>query len=138
MVQLPINHYHKKRQQGLTLIEVLIALAIVAIALTAIIKAASQNIRATTYLQEKTIATWVGQQVLNEARVGARRLPADDEKLRESTKMFGREWFWYAKRSATPNMHIKKMEVNVFTNDNVDDDDISPIVNLETYVYVSE
>lgn len=138
MVQLRTNHYPKKNNEsGLTLIEVLIALAIVAIALTAIIKAVSQNIRATTYLQEKTIAMWVGQQVLNEARVGARRLPADDEKLRESSKMFGREWFWYAQRIATPNMHIKKMEVKVFANENTDDD-ASPIISLETYVYVPE
>ncbi len=55
---------------GLTLIEVLIALAIVGIAMTAIIKATSQNIRSTAYLQNKLIAMWVGQQVSNEMLAG--------------------------------------------------------------------
>ena len=54
--------------QGFTLLEVLIALAIISIALTAIIKASSQNIKDTAYLEDKAIANWVGLEVMNEVK----------------------------------------------------------------------
>jgi prepilin-type N-terminal cleavage/methylation domain-containing protein len=69
MAKLPPGRYRKRSQHtqsGLTLIEVLVALAIISIALTAIIKATSENIRGTAYLQDKTIAMYVARQILNE------------------------------------------------------------------------
>lgn len=137
MATSQINYCHNK-ECGLTLIEVLIALAIIAIALTAVIKATTQNIRSTSYLQEKMIALWVGEQVLNEARVGVLPLPDDDENIKEKTSMLGFEWYWQAQKIATPNMHIKKIEVNVFAHEIEEDEEQSPIIHLETYVYVPE
>ena len=131
MAVLPVKHCPK--QAGLTLIEVLIALAIVGIAMTAIIKATSQHIRATTYLQNKMVAAWVGEQVLNEVRAGVLTLPDDGEKLKQKTTMFDREWYWQAERHDTPNLHINKISVEVFANNN--DEDVSPMVSLESYVY---
>lgn len=128
---------HGRHQRGLTLIEVLIALAIIGIALTAIIKATTQNIRGTSYLQEKTIAMWVGQQVLNEARVHVLKLPDDDEAITSSTTMLNRTLYWRAKKEATPNIHIKKLLVNVYAHEPADEDE-SALVNLETYIYVAE
>src|SRR5689334_11446815 len=93
---------------GLTLIEVLIALAIVGIALTAIIKATSQNIRGTEYLQNKTIAMWVGSEVLNEARTGVLSLSGSD-KFNDNVTMLGKEWRISAEKMDTPNKHIKKI-----------------------------
>jgi general secretion pathway protein I len=69
-----------KQQRGFTLIEVLIALAILSIALTAIIKATSQNIRDTAYIQHKMIAHYVALDVINAARAGLINLPTDDGK----------------------------------------------------------
>jgi general secretion pathway protein I len=119
------------RIEGLTLIEVLIALAIIGIALTAIIKAVSQSIRATTYLQEKTIALWVGEQVLNEARVGILSLDESDQ-TKHKIMMLTKNWYWQANQISTPNLHIKKIEVKVFTNV---DEDAKPLISLESYVY---
>jgi len=120
------------KMTGLTLIEVLIALAIVAIALTAVIKAASQNIRSTAYLQHKTIAMWVGRQVLNEIRVGALKLPEEGDKTEQATTMLGQNWRWQAEQKPTPNNRIKKIEVNVFAGDKAEG---SPLISLESYVY---
>ena len=116
--------------QGFTLIEVLIALAIVSIAMTAIIKAATQNIRGTNYLQDKTIALWVGQQVLNEARVGLLTLPENSNKQNEKTMMLGQDWYWQAVQEETPNSHIQKITVTVFKRE----DDTVPLINLESYL----
>lgn len=121
------------QQMGLTLIEVLIALAIVGIAMTAVIKAASQNIHATAYLQNKSIATWVGQEILNEARVGTLSLPNPPDTLKEKTMMLGQTWYWEAHKESTANKHILKLSVDVFNHEPESDD--APIATLETYTY---
>ena len=113
---------------GLSLIEVLIALAIVSIALAAVMKTVVQNIQATNYLQDKTIATWVGQTVLNEARVGLLTLSTGDE-LKQSTLFLGRQWYWEAKAEQTANPRIQKISVQVGATGG------RPLVNLESYKY---
>ena len=122
------------KAEGLTLIEVLIALAIVAIAMTAIIQATSQNIRGTNYLQNKTIAMWVGQQVLNEARLNLIMIPKPPDKLKAATDMLGSTWYWQATQSDTRNKNIQQIEVRVFTQD-TDDDEATPVISMETYTY---
>lgn len=126
----------KKQRQGLTLIEVLIALAILSIALTAVIKATSQNIRSTTYLQDKTIALWVAQLVLNEARVGATKLPDPPDKLQQEVKMLDRKWYYQAKQEPTGNKRIERVKVNVYSSN--DFDNATPLINLESYYYRNE
>jgi general secretion pathway protein I len=133
MVTLPINYY-RKSTIGLTLIEVLVALAIVSIAMTAIVKAISQNIRSTTYLQDKTMAMYVGQQVLNEARVDLLTLPPEADRMNEKTCMLGRTWYWQVKQTETPNQHIKKIEVSVFASDPTDEI-AAPIITMGSFLY---
>jgi len=118
-------------ERGLTLIEVLIALAIISIALTAVIKASSQNIRSTTYLQNKTMAMWVGQQVLNEARAGVLKLPNPSDSLKESTSMLGHDWYWDVHQEETPNKHIYLAQVKVYAHE---DDEDNALITLETYL----
>jgi len=130
-----MNLYLKKTA-GLTLIEVLVALAIVSIAITAMMKAVSQNVRAVSYLQDKTIATWVGQQIINEARVGLLDIKNSGiDKMNEKTVMLNQTWFWQASEEATTNAHIKKVTVEVFPRDPSTDADQTPLNTLETYVY---
>jgi general secretion pathway protein I len=124
------KYYYKTA--GLTLIEVLIALAIISIAMTAVIQADSQIFRDTRYLQDKTIALWVGQQVLNEARVGIIKLPAAPDKLSLTTTILNKEWHWQAEKEITPNKHIDKIMVQVYENA---DEEASPLANLESYLY---
>lgn len=124
------------RSVGLTLIEVLVALAIVSIAMTAIIKAVSDNIRSTAYLQNKTIALYVGQQIINEARLGLLKLPGEASVLQEKTTMLGSDWYWHAHEAATSNARIKKLSVDVFSHDPSETE--TPILTLEGYVYEKE
>jgi general secretion pathway protein I len=133
MVTLLINYY-RRSDLGLTLVEVLVALAIVSIAMTAIVKAISQNIRSTAYLQDKTLAMYVGEQVLNEARVGLLNFSVNEENLNEKTRMLGRMWYWQAKEIATPNQHIKKIEVSVFTHE-PENEAVAPIITMGSFLY---
>jgi general secretion pathway protein I len=121
----------KKNNAGFTLIEVLIAMAILAIALSAVIKATSQNIRDTLYLQNKTIAVWVGTEVINEIRAGALKLPSAPAELTQETNMLGKTWPWKATIESTPNPRIKKIIVLVYQTP-----DHKKLTQLESYVYV--
>jgi general secretion pathway protein I len=79
------------RTRGFTLLEVLVALAILAVALGALIKSASEHARNTHYLQERTLAHWVGQNVL--ARYEAGLLAAERGASSEGTmRQAGQTW----------------------------------------------
>jgi general secretion pathway protein I len=127
------NRSSKNNQSGLTLIEVLIALAIVSIAMTAIIKATAENIRATSYLQKKTFAQWLAQNKLNEAQAGIYRLPSMCHP--EAVQMLNRQWYWCGMQTATPNPHIKKMRIEVFTDEQDANDEQHAIIQLQSYLY---
>ena len=118
------------KKSGFTLIEVLISLAILSIALTAIIKFTSQNIRDTAYIQNKTIANWVGTQVINEARAGILKLSQSDH-LEQTTEMLGQQWPWQATLQSTPNPHIQEIHVDVFQKENK-----NKLISLVSYLYV--
>lgn len=124
-----------RKMCGFTLIEVLIALAIIGIAMTAVIKATSQNIRSTSYLQDKTMAMWVGQEVLNEARVDVLHLPLAPDNLKEVKQVLGRDWYFTALQEKTPNKNIRKIMVSVYSRSPDSLDDATPLMTLESFVY---
>ena len=117
--------------KGLTLIEVLIALAILSIALTAVIKVTAQNIKDTLYLQNKTIATWVAVRVINEARSGILKLPAAPDQLERETTTLNQDWIWQGQLNSTPVLHVKEIDVNVALKVNKKN-----LVHLTGYLYV--
>lgn len=122
-----------KKSEGLTLIEVLIALAILAIALTAIIQSTSQLIVHTRYLQNRTIATLVGTNIINEARLGLINLPTAPDKMEKELEQLGQTWVWKGSREPTSNARIQKITVDV---DNKSDN--KPFAHLVSYFYVTK
>lgn len=122
----------RQNHRGFTLIEVLIALAILSIALTAIIQSTSQHIRDTTYIQNKTIANWVGTQVMNELRTGILKFPQTSSTMEQQMEMLGRTWVWKAHGVATPNKNIQEIDVEVFEKTNH-----SKLITLVGYLYAS-
>ena len=100
------------RASGFSLIEVLIALAIIAIALTALIKASSQSIIGTQHLKEKTIAHLIGLQVLSRIQLGLTTLNPQQD-ITEKMNMMGSDWYWHAHSIATPIKSMQKIEITV-------------------------
>ncbi|MBI3570202.1 MAG: type II secretion system minor pseudopilin GspI [Gammaproteobacteria bacterium] len=97
--------------RGFTLVEVLVALAVLAIALSAVLRAMGQAIDATTTLRERNTALWVAQNRLVEHQM-RRDWPAADTKDGEA-EIGGVKWFWREQVSTTPEPRIRRIEITV-------------------------
>jgi len=96
---------------GFTLIEVLIALAILAIALTAAVRAASVATDSANETKLRTLATWIAQNRIALVSTSA-VFPAVGESTGRET-MGNIEFEWKQKISNTPNAAFRKIEVRV-------------------------
>lgn len=98
------------RTRGFSLLEVLVALAVLALAMTALVGAASREARGLADARERTLAQWVAANALTQARLD-RALPAFGLRQGEET-LGGRRWRWQLAISATET-GIRRLEVSV-------------------------
>ena len=109
-----MRHSYKQRR-GFTLIETLVALAIVAIALSAALRATLVNMDAVDDLKMRTQAAWVASNVINRM-VAARAFPALGA-LDGQTRQGQTDFIWRQEVTITPNYSFRRVEVKVFQPD---------------------
>jgi general secretion pathway protein I len=104
-----------KPARGFTLLESLVALAILAIAMAAILRAAGSEINHTEDLRMRLLANWVAENrlALHAARgdwisVGAQ----DGEDTQAGVKLL-----WHEEISDSPNPSFRRIEISVFPAD---------------------
>jgi len=107
-----------RTRRGFTLIEVLIALAVVALALLGLTRTAALEVRDFDALRERTLAGWVAANVLAEVRVSGALPPAGTSDGR--VELGGRAWRWTRDVSATPDPEIRRIDVRVFAGETKD------------------
>lgn len=98
------------RAKGFTLLEVLIALAILAIVMVSAIKITAENIKNLWYLENKTLAAII-------AGNHAVQLRLDKEKPENQDgwdQMAGRRWYWQIKRSTGAVAGVWRYRIEVF------------------------
>ena len=83
-----------KRTAAFTLIEVLIALLIIAIALAAAIRATNQSVQATIHTRNTVVAHWVGLNILSEIQTGIMKAPDAGNSASGKINMLDRDWEW--------------------------------------------
>ena len=100
-----------RSRQGFTLVEVLVALAIVSIALMAALRAAGQGTAAVGELRSRLLAGWVA-----ENRLAEHRARGDWVALgigRGTQQQGGVEFVWREEVIATPNPAFRRVDVFV-------------------------
>jgi general secretion pathway protein I len=100
------------RRAGFTLIEVLVALAIVSIALLAALRAAGQSTANLSELRARLLAGWVAENRLAEHRARGDWLPLGVQ--RGSELEAGIEFGWREEVVATPHPAFRRVDVFVF------------------------
>lgn len=79
-------------QRGFTLLEVLVAVVILAVAMGALIKVGSENAANAAYLRDRTHAHWVGMNLLTRYRIGME--PRQLGSREGASEMGERTWYW--------------------------------------------
>lgn len=97
---------------GFTLIEVLLALAVIAIALTALLKVTGQNVSNTNRIKEKTISHWVAMQGVAMIQLNLIQVIPSQESTQVTT-MLGQRWYWRAKITNTPIKTMQQISISV-------------------------
>ena len=77
---------------GFTMIEILVALAIVAIALSALVRASGQTTANAAYLRERAVAMWVAENVHADLHLDAKWAAIGSKKGTQD--MAGSQWHW--------------------------------------------
>lgn len=102
------------RARGFTLVEVMVALAIVAIALPALLMSLYQQIDDTAYLRDKTLAYMVAENKLAEIRLvigSTRNLSAGKDSGLAS--MADRDWYWWVETKTTEVENFFRVDITV-------------------------
>jgi general secretion pathway protein I len=108
-------------RRGFTLIEVLVALAIVAIGMAAVLGALSSSANTLSYLRDKTFAQWVALNQIATLRLSGQMTPTGNSD--GDTDFAGRTWHWRREVTATQVPGVVRIDVKVRPADIKADED---------------
>jgi general secretion pathway protein I len=98
--------------RGFTLLEIMVALAILSTALAALLGSVSASLDNSAYLRDKTLAHWVAMNILTETRLAATKPRVG---TREGmTPMGVHEWFWRLQIETTPDPDLQRLHIEVY------------------------
>ncbi|HEX4267253.1 MAG TPA: type II secretion system minor pseudopilin GspI [Steroidobacteraceae bacterium] len=107
--------------RGFTLIEVLVALAIVAIGMAAVLETLTSSANTTVYLQDKTFAGWVALNRVETVRLSGTVPQAGTSD--DNITYAGQSWAWQQKVTNTQIPGMVQIEINVKPSDSTAGDD---------------
>ncbi len=104
---------------GFTLLEVLVAMAILSLGMIAVFGAMSQSLSATTRLRDKTLAHWIAINQITELQVTGEYPGAG--KRRDQVDMAKTEWIYDMKIADVPQIDMRRIDIAVSRADAPDD-----------------
>jgi general secretion pathway protein I len=117
---------------GFTLIEVLVAMAIIAIGLGAITLTMSRSARNAEYLRDKTLATWVAHNRL--AEIELQPLWPAVGKSDGDLEFAGRRWRWDVVVDETSDERLRRVNVQVRSEQPEDRDRSGVLAELNGFI----
>ena len=117
-----------KKQLGLTLIEVMIALAIFAVAALSIVNTAGEHIRSLSYLEQKNIALWIANNHLTQLHL-EKKLPELGTKTGK-LEYAGDTWYWKQLTIKTLDPKFRSVSINILDQEKSD----YSLAQLTTYM----
>lgn len=116
------------RALGFTLIEVMLAVAIFAIAGVAILGTAQNNLESLSALEQKSVAGWVAANQLTAASLNQQWPPKNN--VKGKVEMAGSTWFWQQKVVRTQDNDLRQVTIEVRKNE----DDKQALTELVTFI----
>ena len=106
-----MNSSLSKDNRGFTLLELLVAMAILTIVAVTALNNNSTMISNTAYLKEKTLAHWVAMNKAAELRLAGRLLSSKG--LQGVSVMADQRWHWQATGKKTPDPDLQVINIEV-------------------------
>jgi len=119
----------RPESRGFTLIEVVVALAILGIGMLAVFKTIGDTVHNVDELRDRSFAEWIADNRITEVRISG-EMPSVEETAGE-VEFAGRQWHWLTKVSQTQVQGLRRIDVSVRRDD---DPENSSIVTLSGFV----
>ncbi|MFV7769979.1 MULTISPECIES: type II secretion system minor pseudopilin GspI [Shewanella] len=101
----------RRRATGMTLLEVIVALMVFAIAAVSITKSLGEQMANMPILEERTLAQWVASNQMVDARL-EKKFP-DLGRKDGSTELAGKEWYWRKEVVKTTDDNFRMIRISV-------------------------
>lgn len=102
-------------QTGFTLLEVMIALAILAVASAGLLTASSGYLRQSAQLEQRVMANWAVQNWLNELKLAS--VPPRIGESRAEAQLAGRSFLLKAETRSTESPLLVRVDIKAFANE---------------------
>ena len=117
----------RDRERGFTLLEVLVAMTILAVALGAMIRGTGNAAANVSYMRDKTLAAWVAENQIAERLLQSDWPPVGLNNGRD--EMADRDWLWEVEVKTTDDPDLRRIEVSVAADFAPDE----PLVTLTAF-----
>jgi len=106
-----------KKNKGFTLIEIMVAMAVIAIALAALMKASGNHTSSAAYLKAKTLAHYVAMNEITQLQID--KAWPDLGSVKKSSEMAGIEWYWTREieKTADESGNIRGVKFTVYQDE---------------------